>query len=87
MIEKVIEKIKAADLVLVGIGEALDISYRMEKEEYYRRAVAELAETENAWMLPFLKREMCEKMENEMLRIYEPLTACLKEKNYFVVSL
>lgn len=87
MIEKAIEKIKAADLVLVGIGEALDISDRIEKEEYYQRAVAELGETESAWMLPFLKREMCKKRENEMLRIYEPLTACLKEKNYFVVSL
>ena len=87
MVENIIKKIKAADLVLIGIGEALDMVGRMEKEEDYQKAVVKPGEAESAWMLPFLKKILLENVENDKLRIYQPLADCLKEKNYFVVSL
>ena len=87
MVENIIKKIKAADLVLIGIGEALDMFDRIEKEEDYQKAAMKPDEAESTWMFPFLKKIVAQRMESDKLRIYEPLSDCIKEKNYFVVSL
>ena len=39
MTENIIKKIKEADLVLVGIGEQLDLGGLVEKEEPYQRGM------------------------------------------------
>lgn len=87
MIEQVIKKIEESDLVLVGIGEELDVLGRIEKEEYYQKNALKLEHSENVWMLPFLKKTMAEGREEETVRIYESLASRLASRNYFIVSL
>lgn len=87
MTENIIKKIEEADLVLVGIGEQLDLGGLVEKEEPYQRGDVKLRESGGAWMLPYLKKIMLEKAGSDRLGLYHSLAQCLNEKNYFVVSL
>ncbi len=87
MIEDVIRKIEAADMILVGIGEELDSLCHIEKEEQYRKTAAKINSEESAWMLPFLKKSILQRIEKKRTGIYEGLQTILKQKNYFVVSL
>lgn len=83
MLEYVAEKIKEADLVLIGLGEELDLVKSIRKEEKYRK-IADAVEKK--WLLPFVEKLMLEDEGEEKLKIYRMLAEALKEKNYFVVS-
>ena len=87
MVENIVEKIKAADLVLIGIGEELDAFRIVEKEKQYQEFAARIDKPERVWILPFLKKELLKNVEKEKILIYESLANILKQKNYFVVSL
>lgn len=84
MIEHIVDKMKEADLVLVGLGEELDLHNIIRINNKYTK-ISE--ETENAWILPFVEKLMIEEMKEEKCKIYSLLADCLNEKNYFIVSI
>lgn len=84
-----IDKVKEAELVLVGIGEECAISSEdwLEMPEY-QQYIAQ--NDEEDLVLSFFKRELLEKRNEQIekkLELYSNLAALLKGKNYFVVSL
>lgn len=87
MVEQVIKKMEEADLVLVGIGEELDVFSCVKKDEGYLERALKIEKSKSEWMLPFLRKEMAESREKEKAGIYEALASCLAGKNYFIVSL
>ena len=83
MIEHVAEKIKDADLVLVGLGEELDAFAAFRDEPKYQSILKKL---ENSWMLPFIYNMKMEEIIKEQKELYKLLSSCLYKKNYFIVS-
>lgn len=84
MIEHIVEKIKEADLVLVGLGEELDLLKSVRKNEKYK----EIADgVRNVWMLPFVEKLLLEDVKEEKTLIYKMLNRILEQKNYFLVSI
>lgn len=86
---EVIEKIQAADMVLVGLGEAFDDISFLKKDEVYRNGRNVLEESGQLWLLPaydewhrgrFPERKA---LLEDALRT---LAVALDGKNYFVVS-
>ena len=75
------EIIKEADLVLVGIGEELDLSRK--ERTFKEQDKKQLKE----WMLPFIQRHRIRQSKGEMADFYAQLGRCLEGKNYFIVSL
>lgn len=84
MIERVIEKIKDADLVLVGLGEELNLLKDVKKSEKYNEITKRV---KREWVLPFVEMLMLEDAKKEKIEIYKMLARILEKKNYFVVSL
>lgn len=78
-LEYIISKIKDAELVLVGLGEELDLTRQIKVDECSLDGV-------DKSLIPFLKRNMLEKIQNRNREMYENLTKCLENKNYFIVS-
>lgn len=78
------EKIREADLVLVGLGEELDKL----KELVVSGRYEELAgKTPFPWAVPFVRKVLLEETRKEEAEWYQLLADCLRQKNYFVVSL
>lgn len=83
-IKQVVEDIREADLILVGIGEEMDLHRQLRSDERYLK----LSETINEkWLLPYVEKVMLNEMGQEKREIYAELERCLKNKNYFIVSL
>lgn len=78
-LDHVISKIKEAELVLVGLGEELDLARQIKEDEF------SLSE-ENKSLRPFFKKNMLDKMKYQKREMYENLARCLRDKNYFIVS-
>lgn len=74
MIEYVAEKIKSADLVLVGVGEEM-------------AALRECTKEDGNWLLPFENKIRIEELAREKEQCYRDLAVCLENKNYFIVTL
>lgn len=84
MIGHIVDKIKEADMILVGIGEELDQIKTVRKSEKYIQLCNRF---ENEWIIPFLEKVMLEDMKEEKKSIYQNLFHILKEKNYFLVTI
>ncbi|MDE6964004.1 MAG: hypothetical protein K2P30_10310 [Lachnospiraceae bacterium] len=84
MIKYISDKIKVAELVLVGLGEELDAVEEIKKEEEYQGIANYLNKKE---MIPFAEKLLSERKKDERCHIYEMLAHCLENKNYFIVSL
>ncbi len=78
----VAEKIREADFVLVGLGEALDKADLFPTDERYHELGAKAP-----WAVPFVKRILLKERAQKDAGQYGHLADCLREKNYFVVSL
>lgn len=79
------EKVAAADMVLVGIGE--DFGCREKKifeSDAYHEIFSGVIE-EKEWVYPYLYAKMAEKEVN--IEAYKNLAKLLEGKNYFIVSL
>lgn len=77
----IVSKMNEAELVLVGLGEELDLIGQFpvcERSSY-------LEKNEN--LLPFVRKIMIEEKKSQFFEVYDNLARCLKEKNYFIVSL
>lgn len=84
MTEYIVEKIKEADLVLVGLGEELDLHRSIRKNEKYKEITDGVR---NVWMLPFVEKLLLEDEKEEKILIYKMLNKILEQKNYFLVSI
>ena len=80
-----LEKIKDAELVLVGIGEEFqELMPKMEEEPIFS---AVLEKEEDTWMYPYLKKAYMDiHSGDETEKAYNVLGNLLEGKNYFVVS-
>lgn len=78
-LEHIISKIKEAELVLVGLGEELDLTRQFKEDE------CTLSNADKS-LVPFLKKNMLNKIQHQNREVYENLATCLKDKNYFIVS-
>ncbi len=81
--EHIIEKIKDADLVLVGIGEEFDLVDSIKKTPNYMEIAAK---TERKWILPYVMKILLEEQKENSKEVYSYLENCLDRKKYFVVS-
>lgn len=80
-LEHIIDKIKEAELVLVGLGEELDLSRGLKADGKCAQLGADMR------LAPFMKREMLDEVKHQKDEFYDNLAKCLKGKNYFIVSL
>lgn len=79
------DKLEAAEMVLVGIGEDFGGSEKsIMEEEKYQRILEQLPE-EKQWTLPFFYAKTAQEKGNE--KAYVSLQRLLANKNYFIVSL
>lgn len=83
MTGRIVEKIRNADMVLVGLGEELDALTKLKQELQYQVLAGEL---ENSWILPFVEKIRIEEMHDRQKEVYSALSLCLEKKNYFIVS-
>lgn len=84
-IEEIKEKIKAADMVLVGIGEELERKDVLEANPAYCRGCKDMAEHGIQWLYPMVSRYFLK--EDALLKqAYQKLAELLEGKNYFVIS-
>ncbi|MCM1136559.1 MAG: hypothetical protein NC400_13415 [Clostridium sp.] len=84
MVKDIIEKIKTAERVLVGLGEELDTLKEVKATAQYKNITENIPEPQ---MLPFAEKIMIDEIKSEKCEAYKILAGCLKEKDYFVVSL
>lgn len=84
MINHIIDKIREADLVLVGIGEEMDGLKQVRQDERYLKAQEAAGDS---WMLPYLERILLQEWREKGREAYSNLAKCLEGKNYFIVSL
>ena len=68
----------------MGIGEELDMRKRLEADERYVEISKSLEEKQ---LLPYIEKVMLSKIGQEHAEIYRNLAKCLKDKNYFIISL
>ena len=83
MIGHIVDKINEADLVLIGIGEELDQTGTVKKNEKYIQLDNMI---EQKWLLPFVEKVMLEDIKEEKRRVYQELFKILIKKNYFLVT-
>lgn len=81
--KEVIDKINEADLVLVGLGEELDILTELRNDPEYQKKSETI---KSPWMVPYIEKMEIEKRAEEKKEFYSRLAGCLKGKNYFIVS-
>lgn len=81
--KQVIDKINEADLVLVGLGEELDILTGLKNDPEYQK---KLEKIKKSWLIPYIEKVEIEKRTEEKKAFYSQLADCLKGKNYFIVS-
>lgn len=84
VVEQAVKDIKEADLVLVGIGEDLDMCRQLKKNEKYLKALENFKEE---WLFPYVEEVILDGIRQENDDRYRNLAKCLDNKNYFIVSL
>ena len=84
MTEHIADSIREAQLVLVGLGEELDGKRILNKSNEYRQVIENVG---NEWVIPYVDAVMLKQTGEDVRNAYKNLSACLKDKNYFVVSL
>lgn len=85
MENEILDKIKQADLILVGVGEEFNNLRRLREKEGYNEVRELLMASDKAWMVPAWN-DFSEDAESEVYESLCKLAELLKNKNYFVVS-
>ena len=80
----ILEKIGQAQMVLVGLGEELDLYRKIRKSQEYRDICDK---TDNAAIPSYVMHWLLQKQIDGYQEFYQNLANLLKGKNYFVVSL
>lgn len=89
MKEQLIQKIKEADMVLVGIGEEFEMEDSFSENPDYQQLCGEIVKEGMQWVMPYVKRSylMQEDARAENIRkAYRAMEELLTGKNYFVIS-
>lgn len=81
MTDHIAEKIKNADLILVGLGEEMDVLRNS------KTSLPDHLGEESSWLLPFADKVRTEELAEEKGQCYSKLAACLENRNYFIVTL
>lgn len=84
MTQDILQKIKEAEMVLVGIGEEFDDERLLRTEEFQR--IRRGLEQEAPWAIPAWNRYWLEHSESNVPKALRQLAKCLENKNYFVVA-
>lgn len=80
------EMIADADYVLIGIGEEFNSIKELRKEALYEEGRTGLESEQLMHMLPLWNRCMLDRSENRARKALQKLSDCIKDKNYFIVS-
>lgn len=82
--------IAESELVLIGIGEEMQVQLQQLKEiSNFREKLSVLEKDETKeWLIPFLIRYyLDEKYHPDIIKAYQTLKKLLEHKNYFIISL
>lgn len=88
--QRIKERLKEAELVLVGLGEGFQYDWRaLLLDARYQEISREIGDDERyVWIVPFLQKMILQRgFEERWSNAYRALGLCLKDKNYFVISL
>ena len=85
MEERILEKLQAAEMLLVGIGEEFEERGFLRAQPQYQQGVAYLEQIDRPDLLPLLSDEIL-KNEGRAVTALQRLYQILTDKNYFVVS-
>lgn len=88
--ERIRERLKEAELVLVGLGEEFQYDWSaLLQDDRYHEIAQEIGDDERyVWIIPFLQKMiLCRGVEERWSNAYQALRMLLINKNYFVVSL
>lgn len=83
---EVMEAVRAADMVLVGLGEEFDCINRIRMEKGFEEGRKQLLQSDNSFLVPLWQRIYLEEKSISIRKPLENLLMLLEGKNYFVVS-
>ena len=89
-VREIYDRIKGAELVLVGLGAKFEYDWRaLTEDKRYQEIEEEIAGQEEArWVIPFLQKMILQQQPMERWsRAYQNLAKMLEKTNYFIVSL
>lgn len=84
------QEIRDAELVLIGIGNEMQVKLQTLKKipNFSRKLIALESDQSKEWLCPFLIRYYLRKeFHSEIVKAYEQLKGMLEGKNYFIISL
>lgn len=87
--EQLVEKIKDAEYVLIGIGEEFNENFtQIGLHENLMKLLHIIDENDSLnWAVPFMEKAYIEEQKvNENLQAYQKLYELIKDKNYFIVT-
>lgn len=84
ILSEIKEKIKTADLVLIGVGEQVAVPTRlMDKDEKYAKILEENMEND---YYPYLQQVFIKENKQKYVEFYNRLYELLEDKNYYVIT-
>ena len=85
IINSVQEKVKQADMVLVGIGEEFEETAFLQGKKRYADICGEIARTGKQWVVPYVNYLFL-KEDEKLKQAYREILHLLQGKNYFVMT-
>ncbi len=85
-VNEIIENIKDADMVLIGLGEEFDVLGNIQNVDGYEQGRSLLAESEECALIPAWQHLFRENKADNVTPALTALANVLEGKNYFVVS-
>ncbi|MBO4981915.1 MAG: hypothetical protein J6C84_08490 [Lachnospiraceae bacterium] len=86
MKEDLLEKIQAADMILIGLGEEFDELHLCKKEAGYQEGKKILEDADKSFLLPVYHSVYRKKDDERVKQVLEKLAESIADKNYFVVA-
>lgn len=89
MTETILDRVKGADMVLVGLGEAFDPGQILKTEKICLAGAEALRGQQKDWLIPAFQswyQGQMPSVQEELRQALEKLADLLEGKNYFVVS-
>ena len=89
-LQEILEKVKDAEYVLVGLGQYFDMQLFLSMQDGYREMIQKLQENQALWLEPYVdaqyRKQLAPRLEEEMTKGLCNLAAILEQKSYYVVS-
>lgn len=84
MTERIRKRMDEADLVLIGLGEELDITKLVQEDPWYQAKIQNII---NSWIIPYVEKLRIGQIAKDRCSVYMQLCSMLEHKNYFIVSI